>query len=778
VEEAHPSAPRLPSERVPYESLDYDPIVNTRYMQWLQQTYAPARRRLLGYSGRTFTRWLLCWTLGVFTGALAWAVSVAVGGITRVRLAAIDALFRHYGRGAEALLAVGCVFVATNLAMALAAALLVTRVSPQAAGSGLPAVRAYLNGVHVPRCLSSECLLVKFLGTILAVGSLLSIGPEGPLVHLGAIVGSGLTRGRKHLRVKLPWSNGRPRSVVLSWPWLLHFRNDVDRRDFISIGAAAGFSAAFGAPVGGVLYCLEECSSHWSQQLVWRALTTTAVSSVTLMLLRAWSEGEAPRVTDLGLLTLNTLHHVGPLVSGNAMSSTLELVLYGGLGAIGGLVGAAWNRAWAALSNARPRREGSKLLEVALISVVTSAILFALPLALGICSDAKELDTWTSNRFGARFACAEGQYDELASLLLSGREMGIKQVISRPENFTNATLACTCATFVVLMAATFGAAVPAGIFMPTIMAGCTLGGILGKLLQVALGEDKITPGTFALMGAVALLGGVQRSTISLCIIILEGTGQVQLLVPIIVTTVCARYVGNLLSEGVYELALEHHRPRIPLVHLPHNMRLARYRASEIMASEVECLPREPRVRHVRDLLNRCRHNGFPVVDAQGHLLGLILRSQLLALLRQLQAQQGPGGEPSYGSLAEVSAMDQDLRDVGPVEEEGAIPRHTALAMSSARWSFRRVSTKARLEDAVVSQAAALDLEQRMDLADELNIGPILVLANTPASRVYAIFSSMGLRHLPVISAEGSVVGIITRHDLSRFQERIDGHKAH
>jgi chloride channel 7 len=47
-----------------------------------------------------------------------------------------------------------------------------------------------------------------------------------------------------------------------------------------------------------------------------------------------------------------------------------------------------------------------------------------------------------------------------------------------------------------------------------------------------------------------------RSTVSLCVIIMEGTGQTELLLPIIVTSVCARTVGNYFNIGLYELAME------------------------------------------------------------------------------------------------------------------------------------------------------------------------------------------------------------------------------
>ena len=58
--------------------------------------------------------------------------------------------------------------------------------APAAAGSGVSLVIAYLNGNAVPDLLNARSLAVKWAGTMCSVSANLTVGPEAPMVHLGA----------------------------------------------------------------------------------------------------------------------------------------------------------------------------------------------------------------------------------------------------------------------------------------------------------------------------------------------------------------------------------------------------------------------------------------------------------------------------------------------------------------------------------------------------------------------------------------------------------------
>lgn len=54
-------------------------------------------------------------------------------------------------------------------------------------------VMAYLNGNHVPNLLRARTLIAKLIGTICSVSAGFPMGPEGPMVHIGACLASVIT---------------------------------------------------------------------------------------------------------------------------------------------------------------------------------------------------------------------------------------------------------------------------------------------------------------------------------------------------------------------------------------------------------------------------------------------------------------------------------------------------------------------------------------------------------------------------------------------------------
>ena len=106
-----------------------------------------------------------------------------------------------------------------------------------AAGSGVAELIGYLNGVNMEGFLKISTLITKVIGVTLAVAGKLCVGKEGPLAHIGAIVGASI--------------------LYIPGLGFEHLRNDETKRLFIAAGASTGVSAAFGAPIGGALFCYE-----------------------------------------------------------------------------------------------------------------------------------------------------------------------------------------------------------------------------------------------------------------------------------------------------------------------------------------------------------------------------------------------------------------------------------------------------------------------------------------------------------------------------------------
>jgi chloride channel protein, CIC family len=201
-------------------------------------------------------------------------------------------------------------FVLVLLGCAAAAALgafLVRRFSPHAGGSGIPQIEAALNGDLPPA--PPKLLPVKFFGGLVAIGSGMALGREGPSVQMGAVVA--------HLVGKFFCKSGE------------------DLRLLLAAGAGAGLAVAFNAPIAGAVFVLEELVRRFEPRM---AIVALGASSTAILISRLFL-GDAPdfQVAIASQATMAT----GPL----PYAAAATWPLYVALGLVAGLVAALYNRA-------------------------------------------------------------------------------------------------------------------------------------------------------------------------------------------------------------------------------------------------------------------------------------------------------------------------------------------------------------------------------------------------------------------------------------------------
>jgi chloride channel 7 len=158
--------------------------------------------------------------------------------------------------------------------------------------------------------------------------------------------------------------------------------------------------------------------------------------------------------------------------------------------------------------------------------------------------------------------CDPSEYSQLGSLFLTDSDTAIKQLFHFRElgnnaepTFSSISLCLFYILYAILTCINYGTAVPSGMFVPSLLQGAAFGRLIGHLLHTIDGRKGTfaDSGTFALVGAAAGLGGMARMTISLTVIILEATGDVQYVVPLMVTVMFARFAGNIYNEGLYDI---------------------------------------------------------------------------------------------------------------------------------------------------------------------------------------------------------------------------------
>ncbi|PIN01513.1 Cl- channel CLC-7 and related proteins (CLC superfamily) [Handroanthus impetiginosus] len=570
-------------------------------------------------------------------------------------------------------------------------------------------------------------ILHSIVGNICAVASSLNVGKASPMVHIGACIGAIMGQGGS-------------KKFRLTWKWLQVFKNDRDRRDLITCGSAAGMAAAFRAPVGGVLFALEEMASWWRSALLWRAFFTTAIVAIVLRaLIDACLRGECGLFGKGGLIMYD-------VTSANISYHLRDVPPVILLAVIGGILGSIYNHLLNKILQiyklVNEKGIAYKVILACCISISTSCLLFGLPWIASCrpCPSNTSEPCPTIGRSGnyKKFQCPPGHYSDLASLFFNTNDDAIKNLFSKDTDaeFHHSSMLIFFATCFLLSTFSPGIVAPAGLFVPVIVTGAAYGRLVGMYVGFA---TNLNHGLFAVLGSAALLGGSMRMTVSLCVIILELTDNLLLLPLIMLVLLISKTVGDVFDEDIYNLIMNIKGfPYLEAYAEPYMRQLT---VGDVVTGPLQIFHGIEKVGNIVHVLKTTKHNGFPVVDepllsSSPVLFGLILRAHLIMLLKKKSFLITPAPLGSDASL-QFSADDFAKKGLGHGDQIGDI------------------------------KLSKEELEMFVDLHPFTNTSPHTVVETMSLAKALILFREVGLRHLlviPKVSGRVPVVGILTRHD--------------
>ena len=226
---------------------------------------------------------------------------------------------------------------------------------------------------------------------------------------------------------------------------------------------------------------------------------------------------------------------------------------------------------------------------------------------------------------------------------------------------------------------------PSGLFVPSLLSGAAFGRLFGHVLhRLDSGNGTFADsGTYALIGAAAVLGGMARMTISLTVILLEATGDMQYVLPLMITLMAARFTGNVFNEGLYDIHI--HLKRIPFLEqgVPEIAEHHEIVAGQAMSSDVKCLRPVEQCGVILDVLQTYEHNAYPIVNVMtnGTLFGTVGRDLLLTLLERKAFSSNRGGQVplvTYDTIANEEPPNIDDIKIS-LEQRGESGTQNSLA---------------------------------------------------------------------------------------------------
>lgn len=584
-----------------------------------------------------------------------------------------------------------------------------------AAGSGVAEVRVILSGFVLHGYLGFRVLVLKAVGLVLSVASGMSLGKEGPYVHIATCIGN-----------------------IACRLFPKYDLNDAKRREVLSASAASGVAVAFGSPLGGVLFSLEEVSYYFPPKTLFRTFCCCIVAALSLKFLNPYGTNK---------IVLFEVRYTSDW-------RYFELVSFAFLGIVGGLTGALFikaSRFWATTFRRIPVIKSHPLLEVLLVALVTGLVGF-----------------W--NRY-TRLSVTELLF-ELASPCNQNTSTGL----CPKENEVLSVIGYLGWAFVVkyiLTIITFGLKVPAGIYVPSMVIGGLMGRMVGHFTQYLVlsypgsflwsecqasndMEACVTPGVYALVAAGAVMCGVTRLSVTLAVILFELTGSLDHVLPFSLGVLCAKWTADAVEPlSIYDLLTD-----------MNSYPFLDNKGSPVFDSELGDIT--PRFRRDR------------VIDTT--LSPLVKASDLRAKLRRTQERgELDGGLPIIRDkilVGLIPAPDLEFA-LDRIEDEDS----TLCLLSTANHNhachhqYWNAVNEAGYDSGRESNGEEPSNANPVDLTPYIDPAPVALDMHSPMNLVYQCFVKLGLRYICVLN-EGEYRGMVHKKAFVRYVKALEHSAPH
>lgn len=387
-------------------------------------------------------------------------------------------------------------FISMSVVFAVVACLMILHIAPFATGSGISEIKTWVSGFkYTNEFLNLKTLIVKSIALPLAISSGLSVGKEGPSVHYATCCGYVITN----------WLLGKEMSFS-------------EQSEYLTAATAGGVAVAFGAPIGGVLFSLEEMSSssHFKLSTLWKSYYIALAGIAALQYMNPSRNGK--------IVVFEVRYDKDWYVQ--------EIPIFILFGIFGGLYGnyiSKWNVHYVSFRKRYLSRW--PLQEVIILSLFTAIISYF--------NEFLKLDMTESMGF-LFHECQTSDSSSSWSHRLCDVDNGGSFL-----KFLNLFCSLIFATVVraLLIVASYGCRVPAGIFVPSMAVGATFGRAVSLIVERYItGPNVITPGTYAFLGATAALSGITNLTLTVVVIMFEVTGAFTYILPTMVVVAFTRFV--------------------------------------------------------------------------------------------------------------------------------------------------------------------------------------------------------------------------------------------